>query len=74
MLTVLGKEGKEWILLKTIWEEQEMPKDYEENMMENVSEQRGDIIGWGSYRGIKVIEHILKVMERIVIGILRVKI
>ena len=67
MIKVLGTEGKEWMLdlLKAIWEEEEMPRDWEESQMVHIFKQKGDILECGNHRGIKLTEHGLKVLERI---------
>ena len=67
MIKVLGAEGEEWMkdLLRAIWEEEEMPRDWEESLMIYIFKQKGDIMECGNHRGIKLTEHGLKVLERI---------
>ena len=67
MIKALGREGEEWMkdLLRAIWEEEEMPRDWEESLMIYIFKQKGDIMECGNHRGIKLTEHGLKVLERI---------
>ena len=67
MIKILGEEGKYWMLdlLKAIWEEEVMPRDWEESQMVYIFKQKGDILECGNHRGIKLTEHGLKVLERI---------
>ena len=67
MIMVLGIEGEDWMttLLRAIWEDEEMPRDWEESLMIHIFKQKGDILECGNHRGIKLTEHGLKVLERI---------
>ncbi|XP_064121717.1 uncharacterized protein LOC135226205 [Macrobrachium nipponense] len=67
IIKLLGTEGEKWMLdlLKTICEEGEMPMDWDESLMVYKYKQKGDVMGCGNYRGIKLTEHRLKVLERI---------
>ena len=74
MIKALGNLGKEWvyILLEKIWDVEEMPRDWNDSWMIKLYKQKGDVLDCGNYRGIKLLEHIFKVLERIVEGRLRV--
>ncbi|XP_068231945.1 uncharacterized protein [Palaemon carinicauda] len=63
----LAREEKEWMLdlLRAIWEEEVMPKDLEENIMVSKFKQKCDIIEFGNYKRIKLTEHGLKVLEKV---------
>ena len=67
MIKLLGAEGEEWMLelLRAIFEEEVMPADWEESQMVHIFKQKGDILECGNHRGIKLTEHGLKVLERI---------
>ena len=67
MIKLLGVDGEEWMteLLRAIWEEEAMPRDWEESLMIYIFKQKGDIMECGNHRGIKLTEHGLKVLERI---------
>ncbi|XP_066968141.1 uncharacterized protein [Macrobrachium rosenbergii] len=69
----LGTEREKWMLdlLKAIGEEEEMPRDCEESLMVYIYKQKGDVMECGNYRGIKLTEHGLKVLERIMVERLR---
>ena len=55
MIKILAAEGEEWMLelLRAIWEEEVMPKDWEESLMVSIFKQKGDVMECGNYRGIK---------------------
>ena len=43
-----------------------MPKDWDKSWMLNVYKGKGDALECGSYRGIKLLEHVMKVLERVI--------
>ena len=43
-----------------------MPKDWEESYIINLYKGKGDALVRGNYRGLKLLEHVMKVLERIV--------
>ena len=53
-------------IIEKVWNEGEMPNDWKRSEMVTLYKQKGDSLECGSYRGIKLLEHSLKVMERIV--------
>ncbi|XP_068235527.1 uncharacterized protein [Palaemon carinicauda] len=64
MVKILATEREECDLdlLRTMWEEGIMPKDWEETLMISIFKQKGDIMEGGNYRGIELPEHGLKVL------------
>ena len=73
MIRALDEAGTEWLweLIETIWKEEGMPFDWEESEMVYIYKQKGDAMECGNYRGIKLMEHALKVFERVIVGKLR---
>ena len=73
LVKALGEMGQEWIhsLLEKIWETEMKPKDWEESEMIKFYKQKGDILNCENYRGIKLLEHVLKILERVIEGRLR---
>ena len=67
MLKLIGVVVEEWILvlLKAVWEEEEMPGDWRVSLMVNVLKQKGNIVVCSNYRVIRLREHLLKVLEGI---------
>ena len=67
MLKLLEAEGEKWILtlLRSIFEEEKMPRDWEESQMVHIFKQKGDILACSNHRGIKLTEHGLKILERV---------
>ncbi|XP_068235534.1 uncharacterized protein [Palaemon carinicauda] len=64
---ILETKGEEWMLnlLRAIWEEEIMPKDWEESLMVSVFKQKGVIMECSNYMGMKLTEHGLEVLERV---------
>ena len=73
MIKALEEEGIEWVweLLRTCWEEEGKPTDWEESEMVTIYKQKGDSMECENYRGIKLLEHILKLLERVIESKLR---
>ena len=73
MIKALDEAGTEWLweLLETSWKEEGMPFDWEESEMVYIYKQKGDAMECSNYRGIKLMEHALKVFERVIVSKLR---
>ncbi|XP_068237207.1 uncharacterized protein [Palaemon carinicauda] len=67
VVKILDTEGEEWmlVLIRAIFEEEIMPIGWEESLMVSIFKQKGDIMVFGNYRGIKLTEHGLKVSKRV---------
>ena len=67
LIKSLGKDGEEymWALLKEIWENEVLPEDWRKSVIVPIFKQKGDVLECGKYRGIKLMEHGLKIMERV---------
>ena len=53
-------------LINSINSDRKMPKDWEESYIINLYKGKGDALVRGNYRGLKLLEHVMKVLERIV--------
>ena len=73
LLKCAGESGIDWLtdLCNAIVKEGEMPNDWNKSYMINVYKGKGDALECGSYRGIKLLEHAMKVFERVVEARLR---
>ena len=67
MFRTLGEDGVKMLhnLLNKIWSEEKMPRDWEESEIVPIYKQKGDPLECGNFRGIKLLEHIMKVFERV---------
>ena len=48
-----------------------MPRDWKDSWMVKIYKQKGDVLECGNYRGIKLLEHVFKIQERVMEGRLR---
>lgn len=73
LLKALGEEGEAWLLelLQKVLTEGRMPDDWQKSSIFTLYKNKGDILDCGNYRGIKLTEHVLKVLERILDNRLR---
>ena len=67
LLKVLGEEGIDWLLelLQRIWQEEKIPEDWKLSEIVPIYKQKGDPMECGNNRGIKLLEHVMKLLERI---------
>ena len=68
MLKSAGETCLPWVteVCNAIVQEGKMPKDWDKSWMVNVYKGKGDALECGSYRGIKLLEHVMKVLERVI--------
>ena len=73
MLKASGDIGVELVtnLLNSIVYEQRVPDDWLRSMIINVYKGKGDALERGNYRGIKLLDQVMKVMERVLEGMIR---
>jgi hypothetical protein len=73
MLRAAGPEGIRWMteLFNTVVTDGEIPDDWKKSWMTAIYKGKGDAMECGSYRGIKLLEHAMKVMEHILLTRLR---
>ena len=68
MLKAAGDDGTRWMteLCNAVVREGKIPKDWSRSWLVNVYKGKGDALACGSYRGIKLVEHAMKVLERVI--------
>ena len=73
MIKILEESGVDTMvdIIGTVWEEEEMPEDWKQSEIVRIYKQKGDPLGCGNYRGIKLLEHGMKILEKIIEGRLR---
>ncbi|GFR99752.1 RNA-directed DNA polymerase from mobile element jockey-like [Elysia marginata] len=73
MIKVLEESGVDIMvdIIGTVWEEEEMPEDWKQSEIVPIYKQKGDPLDCGNYRGIKLLEHGMKILEKIIEGRLR---
>ena len=76
MLKASGDVGVQWVtdLCNSIVREGKVPNDWKKSWMVNVYKGKGDALECGSYRGIKLLDHVMKVVERVIERRLRSKV
>ena len=52
-------------ILKTVWEEEQMPEEWMKSEIVPIYKQKGDPLECGNFRGIKLLEHGMKMFEKI---------
>ena len=67
MIRATGDTGTQWILdlCNGIVKEGSIPEDWKSSLVLPIYKGKGDPMECGSYRGIKLLEHAMKVVERI---------
>ena len=67
MIQATGDTGTQWILnlCNGIVKEGSIPEDWKSSVVLPIYKGKGDPMEYGSYRGIKLLEHAMKVVERI---------
>ena len=58
-------------IIETVWEEEETPEDWKQSEIVPIYKQKGDPLECGNYRGIKLLEYWMKILEKIIEGRLR---
>ena len=68
MLKAAGKDGTRWMteLCNAVVRDGKIPKDWSRSWLVNVYKGKGDALECGSYRGIKLVEHAMKILERVI--------
>ena len=68
MFTALGGYGVSWLteMFRKVWREERMPEEWRKSYLIPIYKQKGDILECGNYRGIKLMEHALKLLERVI--------
>ena len=73
MLKVAGDTGITFLreLITSVVTHGKIPEDWEKSFILNLYKGKGDALNRGNYRGLKLTEHVMKVMERIVDELIR---
>ena len=73
MLKPVGEAGAVEVrdLIEDIISEGCIPTDWQESVIVNLYKGKGDALNRGNYRGLKLIEQVMKVLERVVEGLIR---
>ena len=73
MLKPVGEAGAVEVcdLIEDIISEGCIPTDWQESFIVNLYKGKGDALNRGNYRGLKLIEQVMKVLERVVEGFVR---
>ena len=73
MLKPVGEAGAVEVrdLIEDIISEGCIPTDWQESFIVNLYKGKGDALNRGNYRGLKLIEQVMKVLERVVEGLVR---
>ena len=73
MLKAAGSKGIVFLreLTESVVKHGKIPEDWEMSFILNLYKGKGDALTPGNYRGLKLTEHVMKVMERIVDGMIR---
>ena len=73
MLKTAGSKGIEFLreLIISVVKHGKIPEDWEMSYILNLFKGKGDALDRSNYRGLKLTEHVMKVMERIVDGLIR---
>ena len=73
MLKPVGEAGAVEVrdLIEDIISEGSIPTDWQESFIVNLYKGKGDALNRGNYRGLKLIEQVMKVLERVVEGLVR---
>ena len=69
----LGESGVDMTheILKRVWEEEQMPEEWKKSEIVPIYKQKGDPLECGNFRGIKLLEHGMKMFEKILEHIFR---
>jgi hypothetical protein len=68
MLKASGEVGVEWVtyVCNAVIKDGKIPADWKRSQIVNVFKGKGDALECGSYRGIKLLDHVMKVLERVI--------
>src|SRR5664279_822137 len=73
MIKSAGVSGTAWVtdVCNAVVKEGKIPDDWSKRWMTNVYKGKGDALECGAYRGIKLLEHVMKILERVIDGRVR---
>ncbi|XP_037800610.1 uncharacterized protein LOC119595566 [Penaeus monodon] len=69
----MGEEGIGvlWMLMGKVMDEENIPTVWKESILIPIFKEKGDVQNCENYRGIKLMSHTLKLLERIIDGRIR---
>ena len=69
----LEVDGVEWLteVINKAWKAEEIPTDWKESTLIPIYKGKGNIMDCGNYRGIKLLEHTMKIYEKVLDNRLR---
>ena len=72
MLKAAGSKDIDFLreLIKSVVKHGKIPEAWEMSFILNLYKGKGDALNRGNYRGLKLTEHVMKVRERIVVGMI----
>ena len=67
MLKAAGEPGVQWVtsIFNGVIREGKIPADWRKSWLVNVYKGKGDALACGSYRGIKLLDQVMKILERV---------
>ena len=73
MIKALGEEGVLWMteVCNRVVSERRIPEDWEKSILVPIYKGKGDPLECGSYRAIKLLEHGMKILEKVLEGRIR---
>ena len=76
MLKAAGEAGARLVadLANVMIRNGDMPSDWEDSYIINIYKGKGDALVRGNYRGLKLLDHVMKEIERVIEQIIRVRI
>ena len=68
MVKALDDVGVRWLtrVIQAVWRDKKIPDEWKESVMVPIFKKKGNIHECGNYRGIKLLSHCMKIMERII--------
>ena len=68
MLKAAGETGALWMTdeCNVVVKDGKIPEDWSRSWMVNVYKRKGDALACGSHRSIKLLEHVMKVLGRVI--------
>jgi hypothetical protein len=68
LVKAAGEAGIVWVtdMCNAVVKEGRIPADWSKSWMISVYKGKGDALECGSYRGIKLLEHVMKILERVI--------
>ena len=73
MLKAVGESGVQWVtsIFNGVTKEGKISADWRKSWLVTVYKGKGDALACGSYRGIKLLDQVLKILERVLEKIIR---